>query len=107
MKIDSVNNKNTTFGYSMPKKKTYRAMKGFYEIENNKSMAVEYGMLHHEAMSKLHYRKFQKAEQELKSFSKAHENKKMNFKEVSELIKIYGKIAYEKLASVRHYYAGY
>lgn len=102
MQIQKINN-NASFGVSMPKKKTYRAMKGFYEIKNYKNMAVEYGMLHNEAMSRLHYRKFQQAKQELESFSKAHGNKKMNFRDAGELIKIYGKIAYEKLASVHHY----
>ena len=61
MQVPAINsNQHTTFTHTMPTKKTYRAMKAYYELINDKSSAVEYGMLHREAMSRLHFNRFMK-----------------------------------------------
>ncbi len=105
MKIQAVNNNETTFGYyKMPNKKTFRAMKGFYELRNDKGMAVEYGMRHNEAMARLHYKKFKNAEKDLMAFSDKTYGRTTTFKEKLEAVKIFARMAYEKLASA-HYYA--
>ncbi len=108
MKVPVVNNNSeTTFGYKMPNKKTYRAMKGYYSLINDKGSAVEYGVLHNEAMSRLHYRKFQKAEQQLMDIAESYpESGKLadKAKYIFNIAKITNKMIYEKLASVHYYY---
>lgn len=106
MNIPAVNNADTSFGYKMPAKKTYRAMKGYYSLINDKGSAVEYGVLHNEAMSRLHYRKFQKAEQQLKEIAVNYpKSGKLadKAKYILNIAKITNKMIFEKLASI-HYY---
>ncbi|MBQ8460039.1 hypothetical protein IJ541_08050 [bacterium] len=109
MEIPVIKSSDTTFGYKMPTKKTYRAMKGFYELRNDKSTAVEYGMLHNDAMARLHYRKFQKLEKELEAFSDKFNasGNKLTIRSAIELAKIASRMTYEKLASARYFYSTY
>lgn len=108
MRIPAVNNNSdTTFGYyKMPTKKTYRAMKGYYSLLNDKSAAVEYGALHNEAMARLHYRKFQKAEADLSQLADQYPESSSLRDKVKfflKIAKLSNKMMFEKLASV-HYY---
>ena len=62
MQVPVINNSETTFGYRMPKKKTFRAMSGYYKLKNDKSTALEYTFLHNQAKARLHYQRFLQAE---------------------------------------------
>ena len=107
MKVAKVNNNSeTNFGYKMPTKKTYRAMKGYYSLKNDKASMVTYEVLHNEAKARLHYIKFLKAQNEFSDISgKFPEGKSLNvrFKHILKTAKAMTKVVYEKLASVYYY----
>lgn len=101
------NNIEPNFGQiKMPTKKTYRAMNTYYELINDKSTALEYKMLHNEAKARLHYRKFQKADNEFLDLADQYPEDEtfiVRLKHILKISKLMNKAIYEKLASVYYY----
>lgn len=106
MKVENINNTpKIQFGYNLPAKKTYKAMQCYYELINDKSMAVEYKILHNLAKSRLHYIKFLKSKKEMGNFLEEQKfpsdrtfNEKLNYSK--KLLQHAGQTAKEKLLSV-------
>ena len=103
MQVQEVRNDNINFGHKIRPKNTYRALKGHYEVLNDKSSAVECGILDHEARARLHYMKHQKVQKALiDKADEGYSGSKIGF--LTELIKLRMKSVYEKIASAYYYY---
>lgn len=99
MQINAINNANITFGHKLPAKKTYRAMQCYYEVLNDKSTAIEYKMLYHDAKARLHRMRQAKAETELLDYAEsAMKDSKLKF--AKNICKLGFKAVYERLANI-------
>ena len=103
MQVSAINNSDINFGHTLPNKKTYRAMQGYYELLNDKGTAVEYKMLHRDAKARRHYINYKKAESDLLDMADAGiGNSKINY--ALKIAKLRFKSVYERIASIINYY---
>ena len=103
MQVNAINNSDVNFGHKLPSKKTYRAMQGYYELINDKGSAIEYKMLHHDAMARRHYINYKNAESKLLELAETGEGiSKIGY--ISTLVKLRLKAMYERAASILYYY---
>ncbi len=103
MQINPINNSDVNFGHKLPSKKTYKAMQYYYEIINDKGTAIEYNMLHREAMARRHYLNYKNAESKLLELAETGEGiSKIGY--ISTLVKLRLKAMYERAASILYYY---
>lgn len=103
MQIKAINNSDVNFGHKLPSKKTYRAMQGYYELINDKGSAIEYKMLHHDAMARRHYINYLKSNESLFDAVESHVgNSKLKY--AAKIVGLRLKTIYERAASAFYYY---
>ena len=105
MKVYSIseNHQNQTFGFNLPKKKSYKAMQVYYDLICDRGTAIEYKILHNQAKSRLHNIKSQKAENEFLDLADEYpeyETIGTRLKHIYKTVKMVNKAIYEKLASI-------
>ncbi len=81
MKVNNIQTyDNTQFGQRFPKKQTYRAMKKYYLATDDRGMSTFYAFYENVAKTRLHKRKYVKAQQAVIDLSEKFSDKPLTSK---------------------------